>query len=152
MIKMFFLTKFSYSWSRKIYPSRDQSYECFLVINKTERLLQIEFKSLQRKCKADISKKEQTPSPPTSNKICDIKIPLLVGSIPSTVSSLTFHEDILSSVYMEGVQNLTLHTIKSELKIGSILESVSDLTLKERILSNIKPRCYSKNNSKNYFK
>ncbi|KAM9970689.1 hypothetical protein ACTFIR_002553 [Dictyostelium discoideum] len=143
----------------------DQSYECFLAINKTERLLQIEFvrfifahefqKSLLIKKLIKINynllNTKIKRNHCKENKY-DIKTPLLVGSIPSTVSSLTFHEDILSSVYMEGVQNKTLHTIKSELKIGSILESVSDLTLKERILSNIKPRCYSKNNSKNYFK
>ncbi|KAM9970688.1 hypothetical protein ACTFIR_002552 [Dictyostelium discoideum] len=105
-------------------------------------------------------------------EIYDIKTPLLVGSIPSTIINLILHdgfnqslepgiipsnqgnngnnERIVSFLPTGGVQNLTLHNIKSELNIGSIPGSVGQLALNDGFSQTLKPGIIPKTALTNY--
>ncbi|EAL62200.1 hypothetical protein DDB_G0290679 [Dictyostelium discoideum AX4] len=66
-------------------------------------------------------------------EICDIKTPLVVGSIPSSVRTLVlndgFSQPLEPGIIPSSVKSLDLHNIKNRLNVGSIPRSVENLVL-----------------------
>ncbi|KAN0038153.1 hypothetical protein ACTA71_000325 [Dictyostelium dimigraforme] len=75
--------------------------------------------------------------------IHDIKTPLEVGSIPSTVESLIlsdgYNQSIKPGVIPSSVKYLYLYDIKQPLEVGSIPSTVEHLTLSDGYNQSIKP-------------